>query len=371
MVLHILSDDKFTDYAINQFMGDDMQSEMVVIPSGAGHSFTKCEKVSIVKYPSQEFTRLVNNLHNYSGIVLHGLFWPYMGEIIRKSPDTLKIAWYFWGAEIYSRPDLMNSFIAPLTKLLFRIHNWKNKTNINNIQWHLPIDLFKRIDFSLTSMYEEFKYAKEYIDSDMQFIWYTYYSIEDTIGNLISQRRTGNNVMFCNSAALENNMFDAMLRMQCPSYKKQIKDKEVVMPLSYGFPWIKNLMLQLGPKCFNKFIPLVNFIPREQYNEIMINCSTLILPYHSPAGQGNIITALWLGLRVYLSEKCIAYKYFNRLGIKIFSFESDFTRYGCEPLTDNIVEHNKKILLDTYSRKRVNEANRHLIDVLEGNNATE
>lgn len=367
MVLHILSDDKFTDYVINQFKGEDMQSEMVVIPSGAGHPFTKCDKVSVVKYPSLEFTELVSNLHKYSGIVLHGLFWPYMGEIIKKSPNTLKIAWYFWGAEIYSRPDLMYTFIAPITKFLFRAHNWKKKTTINNIQWQLPIDLFKRIDFCLTSMLEEFEYAKKYIDSDVQFVWYTCYSIEDTLGSLVSQRRRGNNVMFCNSAALENNMFDAMLQMQFPSYKKHLKDKEVVMPLSYGFPWIKNLMLKLGPKCFKTFIPLLNFMPREQYNEIILNCSTLILAYHSPAGQGNIITALWLGLRVYLSEKCIAYKYFKRLGIKIFSFESDFTKYGCEVLTEDVVEHNRKILLDTYSRKSVNDANKHLIDVLENN----
>ena len=46
MVLHILSDDKFTDYVINQFKADYMQSEMVVIPFGAGLSFIKCDKVS-------------------------------------------------------------------------------------------------------------------------------------------------------------------------------------------------------------------------------------------------------------------------------------------------------------------------------------
>ena len=369
MVLHILSDDKFTDYVIDQFSNDDMQSDLVVIPSGAGHSFKRCDKVRVISYPSSQFVELLSILGGYSGIVLHGLFWPFCEEIIKAAPHNVKIAWYFWGGELYCRSEIANSFIAPITNFLYRLHTIKNNTQFKS--WQLPLDLYKRIDYCITSEVEEYEFAKEYTKSNMQFIWYTCYSLEETLGDVISMRSGGNNVLFCNSAALENNMFDATLRLQKLAYKKHLRDRHVVMPLSYGSPWIRNLMLKLGPICFKKFVPLITFLPREEYNRIMLDCSTLILPYHSPAGQGNIITALWLGMRVYLSEKSIAFKYFKRIGIKIYSFENDFVKYGCEKLSDDIVDHNKNILLKVYCKEQVYLNAKNLISILESNNATE
>ena len=368
MVLHILSDDKFTDYVINQFKDEEMQSEMVVIPSGAGHFFTKCDKVSIIRYPSREFTELLNKLHNYSGVVLHGMFWPYCEQIIKATPSSVKLAWYFWGGELYARKDVICSFLSPITKLLYYLHFIKKgQTYKKSFLWQLPLELYKRLDYCITSEYEEYEYAKKYTHSDMQFLWYTCYSIEDTVGKMMSHRSFGNSVLFCNSAAIENNMFDIALQLSKPKNRELLGDRQVIMPMGYGTPWIKRLMLRVGPHCFKHFKPITEFLPREEYNKMMTDCSILILPSKSPAGQGNIITALWLGMRVYLSERSIAYNYFNRIGVKIFSLESDFTKYGCEVLTDDVVKHNRKILLDTYSRKSVNDANKHLINVLENN----
>jgi hypothetical protein len=98
---------------------------------------------------------------------------------------------------------------------------------------------------------------------------------------------------------------------------------------------------------------------------MMLNCSTLILPYYSPAGQGNIITALWLGMRVYISNRSIALKYFRRIGIIIYSFEDDFEKYGTIPLSDDIVYHNRNILMNVYSKKTVSQCCEKLIRTLE------
>lgn len=366
MVLHILSDDKFTDYAIKQFQAEELQSEMVVIPFGAGQPFTICDKVRVISYPSPQFAELLTNLGNYSGIVLHGLFWPYCEDIINATPNGTKIAWCFWGGELYSRFDVMLSFLAPITKFLYKVHFIKKRqTYRESFPWQLPIEYYKRIDYCITSEYEEYEYARKYTGSSMQYLWYTYYSIEETLCDLINKRRTGKNLMLCNSAAQESNVFDATLRFLLPQYRKKLNNREVIMPLSYGSSWVRNIMLKIGPLFFKKFNPLINFIPRNDYNQIMLSCSTIILPYYSPAGQGNIITALWLGLRVYLSEKSIAYNYFKRIGMKIFSFESEFVQYGCDELPDNIVEHNRQILINTYSHQQISKCNKYLIEMLE------
>lgn len=369
MVLHVLSDDKFTDYAIKQFQAEEMQSEMVVIPSGACHSFKRCDKLKIISYPSPQFTELLTNLGSYSGIVLHGLFWPYCEDIINATPNNTKIAWYFWGGELYSRPDVEYSFLAPITRLLYNIHRRKNNKRVATQHiWQLPLELYKRIDFCLTGEQEEYEFAKAYTHSSMQFLWYTCYSLEDTIGELITYRSSGKNILFCNSAALETNIFDASIWLQKPSYRKHMKGRSLIVPLSYGSPWIKNLMLKIGPLLFKDFIPLIDFLPRNEYNKIMLDCSTLILPYYSPAGQGNIITALWLGMRVYLSEKSIAFNFFKRIGVEIYSLERDFAKYGCESMLEEHVQKNKKVLVEMFSANHVYGSAKRLIDILEGNN---
>lgn len=364
MVLHVLSDDKFTNYVINQFSDSRMNSDIVVIPSGGEHKITKRDNVRIINYPSKEFSELLHQLKKYSGVVLHGLFWPYMEDIIKNAPQYLKIAWYFWGGEIYSHKNIMMSFLAPITKILYKLHSYKkNKDYTKN--WQLPIELYKRIDYCLTAELEEYEFAKKYTESDMDFVWYTCYSLEETIGELINSRIKGENVLFCNSAAVETNIFDATLRLSMPSYRKHLKNKEVIVPLSYGYKWIKNLMLKIGPIFFYKFKPIVEFLPREEYNKMMLNCSTLILPYYSPAGQGNIITALWLGMRVYLSNKSIALTFFKRIGVTIFSIEDDFKLYGTSPISNEVVEHNRNILVNIYSKAKVDECCKNLIRILE------
>ena len=365
MVLHILSDSKFTDYVINQFSADEMHSEFVVIPSGSGHSFTKNDKVNIIKYPSKQFSTLLSNFDKYSGIILHGLFWPYDEDIINSVPKDVKIAWYFWGGEIYSHVNIMYSFLAPVTSLFYRIHLIRKSSRHDLEYWRLPLELFKKIDYCLTSEYEEYEFAKNYTNSEMKFLWYTCYSLEETIGSLINERSRGENIMFCNSAAVENNMFDALFKFCKLSYRKRIKGRKVIMPLSYGAIWIKNLMLRLGPLFFDRFEPLTAFKPRDEYNKIMLDCSTLILPYYSPAGQGNIITALWLGMRVYLSKKSIAFRYFRRIGIIIYSFEDDFIKYGCNVMSEEHVTRNREILKRIYSKTAVLQSVRNLINTLE------
>lgn len=365
MVLHIAADDKFTEYTISQFSAPEMLSRIVVIPYGGKYQAKPCKNVSIIQYRSPEFQALLKTLGDYSGIVLHGMFWPFCEDIIKAAPKHVKIAWYFWGGEIYSRNEVKLSFIAPITKFLYRLHGLR-KSQISPNAWQLPMDLYQRIDYCLTGEHEEYEFAKAYVHNSMDFIWYTCYSIEETIGSLKNERANGNNVLFCNSAAIENNMFDAALWMRRRSYRKHLKNRKVIMPMGYGNPWIVNLMLKWGPRCFDQFEPLMTYMPRKEYNAMMLGCSTLILPYYSPAGQGNIITAMWLGMRVYISEKSIAYNFFKRIGVKIYSFESDFEKYGCDAVPDEEMEYNRKVLREMFSLEHVMQSAKNVVDILEG-----
>ena len=355
MILHILIDDKFSDYVISQFSDTDKFSKLVIMSSGAPlQHIHQMDAAEVIIYNSPEYKALLASLSDYSAVLFHGLFWSRCAEFMDAIPENVKIAWMFWGGEIYSRKDVFYKLLGPITRCVNWIHDTIKKRR--RFDGELPIEYLKRIDYCLTDITEEYIYAKNYLQSErLKNIWYTYYSLEDTIGSsLINARCSGNGVWFCNSAAIENSMYDALWRMRLPKFKKQLKDIQIVMPLSYGEMWVKGQMLKIGPRLFgDRFRPLVDYLPREEYNKLMLSCSTLILPYYSPAGQGNIITGLWLGMRVYLSKYSMSYTLFKRYGAIVFTFEDDFPKYGTQMLTDDEVAQNRAVLKKWYSKEHI------------------
>lgn len=359
-ILHFLdssqnTNGQFAAYVLNQFCAIELSSDFVVLSPNPGAIVPdSLDRVRIIN-PNDHviMSALLDSMSCYSGIVLHGLFNPWCEVVLDRIPKHVKVAWMFWGGEVYYDK---NRFLAPVTKVIYDFR--RRVKNKRESVWHLPIHLYQRIDYCLTGVQEEFEYVKQWAQAEqMRHIWYTYYSIEDTVGELMASRCNGQNVWICNSAAVENNVYDVVAAMMSPSNRKLLKNRTVIMPLSYGTKWVRNSMLRIGPKVFpGGFTPLLDFLPRPEYNRLMLSCSTMILFYYRPAGQGNIITALWLGMRVYLSEKSMIFTFFKRLGIVIFAFESDFSQFGCEKLLDEDIQNNRRILLEYYGRKHIDDA---------------
>jgi hypothetical protein len=69
---------------------------------------------------------------------------------------------------------------------------------------------------------------------------------------------------------------------------------------------------------------------------------------------GNIITALWLGAKVYLSERSIICTYLKRLNINVFTIETDLdisNTFCLQPLHSDLIEENRNILKKEYGKE--------------------
>lgn len=364
MILHLLTDDKFADYAIEQFSSFPETSEFVVIAFTSDFKYIKNnEKVIYIKWNKDDIDSLISSLSKYSGVVFHGMFYPWQEDIINNL-DKQKIAWMFWGGEIYGRDEVSNTFLAPKSKLLLQLYNIKNRLQgkKQDTIYSLPVELYKKVDYCLTDMQNEFDYAKQLLDNQMQMIWYNYYSIEDTVGSLINSRSTGKDVFLGNSCTIENNFLEAFYTLR----RLRLNNNRVIVPLSYGSPWLKNILLKLGKLYFKKnFLPLIDFLPREEYNSYMTNCGVMIMNHYRPQAQGNIITGLWLGMRVFLSKKNITYQYFKDNGIILYSIEDDLNKnIELNPLNDEELQHNRAILYRLYSKESTLQATKNVIDKL-------
>lgn len=370
MILHFLSDDKFSDYVIEQFSSHEMQSEFVLMSTAEKMVFFHHEEIVTVVNPcqSEPMNRLVGSLNNYSAIVLHGLFFPWCETILRHVPDTVKVAWVFWGGEIYGRKDLRASFLSKRSKWLLRVRDLKRvlKKQGRTESYELPLELFNRIDYCLTDVHEDFEFVKSYTHSNMKEVWYNYYSIDETIGELRNQVVEGDNVLVGNSCSLECNHLDGFKAAK----KINNVNSKIVVPLSYGEPWLRRFLLKRGTRQFgNRFHPLVEFIPRDEYNKIIKSCSTVIMPHYRPQAFGNILTALWLGARVYMSEKSLLYQFFKRIGAVVFSIEKDLScsrELKVSPLSEDERMKNRSLISKIYVKDIMNTKIKELVSLLNG-----
>lgn len=365
MILHLLTDEKFSNYAIKQFEGDSMSSKFVVISQTEGLKHidrNTQDKIILINPDSDSFYSLIENLDEYKAIILHGLFWPWQEKVLCSVPDNVKVGWVFWGGDIYGRQDLKDTFFSPSSIILNKVHKaisfLKGRKEVNG--YEIPKELLSRIDYCLTDVAEDYEYASNYIEKKFAELWYNYYSIEETIGDLKDSICSGENILIGNSATLECNHIKGLFAIK----KSKPKESKIIAPLSYGYPWVRQYISKIGNILFSdKFIPLKEFMPLEEYNKTILSCSAVVMPHYRPQAFGNIITALWLGCRVYMSEKNNLFTFFKRIGCVVFSIESE--RINCTPVTDTERNLNRAILSAYYSYDRMKQKNIELVKELE------
>lgn len=364
MILHLLFDEKFSDYVIEQFWAEEMQSDFVLVSNTREMKyFRRIDAVRVVNPMAlSEMDQLLEDISNYSSVIFHGLFHPWQEWLLNRWPKPVKIAWVCWGGELYGQPDIRRNFLKPLSRCADWLHRKRHPNEGDDKIF--PRELFRRVDYCLTSIEAEYEYAKKYLGTKIQQLPYSYYSIDETLGTLKKARSTGKNVFLGNSATIENNHLETLLRLK----RVGIGDKKIIIPLSYGSPWVRNMCKKVSKMLFGKqFSPLLNFMPREEYNATMLDCAVMIQAHLREQAHGNIVTGLWLGMRVYLSEKGIDYQHFKSLGVHVFSIERNLTRDNQNallPLTDEEVAMNRKLLLQNYGAESIKNKLNHLVDVL-------
>lgn len=353
MILHLLFDSQFSDYVIEQFASKEMQSDFVLVSPTSDMKYFKCiDAVRVVNpYVKNEMKQLLADISNYKSVIFHGLFYSWQEWLLNRWPAYVKVAWVCWGGELYGQPDIRTSFLKPLSKCADWLHQMRFSYGSN--EEIFSKELLKKSDFCLTNVEIEYEYAKQYLGTDIQYLPYIYYSIDETLGTLKEKQSIGTNIFVGNSATIENNHIETFLKLK----RVGIGNNKLIVPLSYGSPWVRNMCLRVGKVLFGeRFTPLLDFIPREEYNATMLNCSVMIQPHLREQAHGNIVTGLWLGMRVYLSENGIDYQHFKSIGVHVFSVEKDLTHDNqnvLSPLTEEEIAHNRQVLLKAYGKEGI------------------
>lgn len=371
MILQVIFDHPFGNHVVEQFRNykDVTRIVLVTYNSKSIHDVRNFPEEDIIVHGSREYMDLIAHLaDDYNAVIMHGLFSPIQYDIVRKLPASVKLAWVLWGAEIYTRKDVYTSYLAPFTRFIYRLKQSKDVlSNHREKKNEVPMDVLKRVDFLMGSSLELFEEVKAYIGSpNMKHLQYSYFTLERLIGDdLLDKTVNGRNILLGNSATPDNNHLDAMLLLKRVSVPNL---SEIITPLSYSDMWIKHMVSTVGRILFNgQFYPLLEYMPRAEYNKLVQSCSVFIANHHRPNAFGNTLTALWLGARVYVSKDNVQTKFLQRLGLHVNIIEKDLNKNNPNlftPLSENEREDNRRIIRKIYGKDRMIENINTLIDML-------
>ena len=381
-ILHLIQPDtKFSDYIIDYFEslnpGNNRYIALIKDDEVLDFSGTEYgEFIEVTTEDRNEFFGVIGKWTDYVAVVSHAMC-PFRAYLINAIPKSVTVGWTLFGYEFYNFfPEIKNKIYLEESRI-FLTKGWKFRFvstvfykklcklfGIKHIANELEIG-FKRVDVFGVLIREEAVLIKQTLDLTYDWKPFTFYNLEGFLGKIDTRAKcSGQNILLGNSSSITNNHLEALQFLS----KQSLGDRKVITPLSYGdkdygAKIIKHGNTLLGPN----FKPLTTFLNKEKYNAILLSCSVAIMNHLRQQALGNVISLIWFGTKVFFNEANPAYQYFIELGVKVFSIQKDLKTNFEEalvPLSNEVVSHNRAIILKTFSKQTVLETNRQFLDAL-------
>lgn len=383
MILHLMHDEKFCDNIIDNFEKVNAGNNKYLVfkadkDKGINRFISHPELTCEFFYEHENLNHQLAATPAIQGIIAHSIS-PFFASAISGLSKKVKLYWIVWGYDIYTLPKIQPVLYAPRTQsFLFGQKRWlslhwtinkykpfrllfytaRGKQNI----WDLLESVHKQIDYFVSYIREDYElFKKKYPDTNCKFFDAAFFNLDQYVGEgFMDGKADGKNILLGNSNSPESNHLDVIQFLKDVRLEDETK---VYIPLSYGDnnaykqEVIKSAEQVWGLRSF----PLLGFMPRQAYIEILLSCGVGIFYHHRQQAMGNIIAMLWLGARIYMAEVNPAFQFFRRLGIHVFDLHSDFQVYGLSALTESQITTNRAILTERFSAEKVEQDYGHLI----------
>lgn len=381
--LHLINDSLFTNFSINLFEECNPGNNVFLVGVKGKELTLKHTSPSpnvFVKQIKTTFYRKFLKEHSFDVLVVHCLH-DFKCLEINKIKKKLKIVWLAWGTDIKYTKFYKKNIYYPFTKELLDSFSLATvqfiKLQVRDIYFFLKYGLslrenyrmaVKKIDFCATVVPEEF----DILYSDLPYfrakqVFFSYASIEYSFKHLNrdSDRIQGYSILIGNSADPSSNHVDVFYELK----RMDVKNRNIVVPLNYGEDLkYRDKIIHIGKNVFGEsFKPLVNQVLSEtSYISLLKECSVAIMLHEQQQALGNLITLIWLGCKVFMSENSVVYSFFIKNGIKVFSFQNEFTQKNISSLLDEKdISLNRLNLYKIYSHESVLNRVKALISIVE------
>lgn len=357
-ILHISNDDKFLCLGKTIFESvPSTKNEFWVIQDKEQIQHINFEHK--VFYPLKEVSEdLFTTLNSYDLICIHFLN-PQLYSILNSNKINTKILWIGWGGDYYwlinTHPEF-NLYLPETTKFIHN-SNWIVKLQpilkqLKKVKGRMKLPTINRVDYFAPVNKSEFDIIlKNHANFRPQFVDWNYgYITQDIINYYASLKRSGNKVMIGNSSTPTNNHLDVFKELE-----HVLENESLILPLNYGNKtYAKNLKLTLSKQYNLNLEYKDDLMSLEDFNQLLLECKSLIIGSSRQQAVGTIITALYIGVNVFLFKESLNYKYLNSLGLNFLSIEEmkENPELINRELNLDQIEKNRKIINEIWSLER-------------------
>lgn len=184
-----------------------------------------------------------------------------------------------------------------------------------------------------------------------------------TEANINAPYVNGKDIQIGNSAAPTNNHIDLFDLLA----KYSLGDRKLYVPLSYGgTAFYCNTVMQYGEKKWgNRFRPINVFVPLEEYRRILASSYYAIFYHERQQAMGNIISALWRGCMVFLSETSPLYGYLKERGYIFYAVQRDLYKIKSgERMKEEDIKRNRRLIIGENSIEIEKEKSAKIVKTL-------
>jgi len=354
MNLHISHDNQFLDYFIRA--EEELavcQNKYVIFTPEVSPRLIRSKKVLFAEFGSSEFWSLIGDFHQYENIYIHWLYGETV-EIVNKIPRGINVIWCFWGGDGLEIRKLIRHNYQPKSYRYLRESEKKGENLSFLLSWKIKIRTYlnernhiramRRVNYFAHYLEADYRAMKKATGFEAVFIPFHYASADDIVPANPAPVSAEGNILLGNSDTLTNNHFEAIDLLA----QMQLSGRKVYCPLSYWKKEYAHDVAQYGKeKLPGSFIPLLEFMPKEQYDSILASITVAVMNHNRSQAFGNIMGLLSTGAKVFISNKSSLYHYLKSLGLSVFSVQDNLVPGGAqslEPLPADEIKKNKALL---------------------------
>ena len=373
-IVHFVIDDKFIDPMIFSFDSlGNWENQYILIRNMSFQKIRSIKSKHVLLRSRWQVKKDIQNENFADFIILHSLYSLPM-DLVPIINKRIKVVWFSWGYDLYENTPP----IEPIIKISNMFGNitseYVNKSKTirvslkKRIRKAISLYLWPVSNFYLRKTLLRINYFSGVIPEEYELLKLNVpyfdankvgFSYPLSIKDMYSEDKInsddfilGNNILLGNSSTETNNHLDVLFLLQ----NEGIIDRKLILPLSYGSDLYRQYVVAEGRKLFKEnFIPIMTFMPFEEYNSIIKSCSIAIFAHERQQALGNILMCLWNGCKVFLSKNSIVYKYLKSLGTVIYSIQDDLTRdFVASKMYESDIYKNRGIITVNYSSKSIN-----------------
>lgn len=286
---------------------------------------------NIIYYPSllRNLPALLANIRAARKIILHGLFSSHLFYALALQPWLLKKCyWTIWGGDLY-------------------IHNAETK----DWRWYknewIRRFVIARVGHFITQIKGDYELARQWYGA--KGVWHECFMYPSNLYHEPPVQNTpheGINILVGNSADPSNNHREVLERLR-PYAQDAIR---IYCPLSYGDQNNAEEIVEYGKFIFGeKFVALREFIPFDEYLNLLAIIDVAIFNHTRQQGMGNITTLLGLGKKIFIRNEITSWEFFNQINVAVFDMEF----IDIKSLNKKTRDQNRLIIAEYFSEENL------------------